>query len=184
VKESTAAPVVKFWRTKCQDAIDVAAIWNGKPLSEDDQKKMMDLLAQTLDEMKAKYGKTGVTWGETHFIGRGDKLFPCDGADFGGGPDKANQTETLLDVSSDEDPAGSGKYVARGGSGSLMLMFMRPDGIESYSLVCWGQNSDPQSPHFADQSEKLYSPRKLKSTWFKKDDLLKNLESEKVLTAS
>jgi acyl-homoserine lactone acylase PvdQ len=63
----------------------------------------------------------------------------------------------------------------------MMISFLHKEGIESYSLVAWGESGDPNSPHHVDQSEKLYTNRKLKPTWFKKEDLLKNLESEKVI---
>ncbi len=73
-------------------------------------------------------------------------------------------------------------YVANNGSGSLMLSFMHKDGVESYSLVAWGQSADPKSPHYVDQSEKLYSKRAMKPTWFKKEDLMQHIESERVLS--
>lgn len=181
VKESTVAPIVKFWRTKCDNAIDIAAVADGRPLNFTDQMKMLDLLKETLADMEKKYGSLDVKWGDITLIGRGGKYFPCDGGDFGGGKDKKNQTETVMDVAVHEEPKGSGKYVAFNGSGTLMLSFLHKEGIESYSLVAWGESADPQSPHYVDQSEKLYSPRKFKPTWFKKEDLMKNLESEKVL---
>ena len=181
VKDCTICTVVKFWRLKCETAIDVEAVVNGKPLNEAGQAKMIDLLAETLAELKVKYGSASVKWGDIHRIGRGGKYFPCNGADFGGGKDKCDFTETVLDVSSHEEQKGSGQYIAFNGSGSLMISFLHKDGIESYSLVAWGQNGDPNSPHYVDQSEKLYSERKMKPTWFKKEDLLENVESEKTL---
>ena len=181
VKESTDGPVFRFWREKCEKTVDIVAIADGKPLTSEDQVKLLDLLRETLADIKAKYGSLNVTWGDTHVIGRGGKYFPCDGADFGGGKEKKDATETVFDVSAREEVKGSGKYVAFNGSGSMMLSFLHKDGIESYSLVAWGQSGDPASPHYVDQSEKLYSPRKFKPTWFKKDDLMQHVESQKVL---
>ena len=63
-----------------------------------------------------------------------------------------------------------------------MLMFMRPDGIESYSINQWGVSADPESPHYMDQGEQLYSKRQLKPTWWAKEDLLSHVESETTLT--
>ncbi len=182
VKDSTVAPVVRFWRPKCESAIDIVAIADSQPLSADDQTKMLDLLKETLAELETKYGTAEVKWGDINLIGRSGKYFPCDGADFGGGKDKKDQTETVMDVSAHEVEKGSGKYIAFNGSSTLMLSFMHKEGVESYSMVAWGQSGDPNSPHHVDQSEKLYSPRKLKPTWFKKEDLMQHLESEKALT--
>ncbi len=180
-KDSTAAPVVKFWRLKCESRVDIAAIADGAPLGAEDQAKLLAGLRETLDEMKAKYGTLDVKWGDINLIGRGGKLFACDGADFGGGPGGKNRTQTPMVVGVSEDPKDSGKFVARKGSSTLMISFLNGDGVDSYSLVAWGQSADPESPHHTDQAEKLYSQRKFKPTWFRKDDLLKNVVSEKTL---
>ncbi len=81
----------------------------------------------------------------------------------------------------DEEPKGSGRYIATNGTSSVMLSFLRAGGIESYSVVNWGQSGDPASPHYLDQAEKLYAERKFKPTWFQKEELLQHLESEKTL---
>ncbi len=181
-KDSVAAPVVKFWRLKCESLIDTAAIADGKPLGKDDQIKMLDALEETLAEMKAKYGSPDVKWGDITLVGRDGKFFACDGADFGN-KDKEDYTQTPMVTASHEEPKDSGKFVAYKGSSTIMLSFLKDGSIDSYSLVVWGQSADPNSPHHVDQSEKLYSQRKFKPTWFKKEDLLKNVESEKTLTA-
>jgi len=180
-KESVAAPLMKFWRLQCDTAIPVADIADNKPLSPAAQSKLLDLLAKALAEIKAKYGRLGVTWGDINLIGRGGKYFACPGAEFGADNQKT-MTETVMDVGVRENPAGSGKYVGHDGSSSILLSFLHKNGIESYSLLNWGQSSDPNSPHYVDQAEKLYAERKFKPTWFKKDELMKNLESEKTLT--
>jgi acyl-homoserine lactone acylase PvdQ len=159
----------------------VEDIVDGKPLSPAHQTKLLDLLGATLAEMKAKYGKLGFPWGDINLIGRGGKYFACPGVEFGPNSQKA-LTETVMDVGVRENPAGSGKYVGHDGSSSILLSFLHKDKIESYSLLNWGQSADPNSPHYVDQAEKLYAERKFKPTWFKKEDLLKNLESEKTLT--
>ncbi|MBW7866550.1 MAG: penicillin acylase family protein [Candidatus Hydrogenedentes bacterium] len=178
-KDSIAAPVVKFWRLKCESLIDTAAVADGKPLDAVDRGKMLDALAETLEEMKARYGSLDVKWGDINVIGRGGRFFACDGADFGGGK---NRTQTPLVTGVRREPDDSGRFVAHKGSSTILLSFLNRDGVDSYSLVAWGQSADPDSPHHTDQSEKLYAQRKFKPTWFKKEDLLRNLASEKTLT--
>ena len=85
-------------------------------------------------------------------------------------------------VEGEEATKGSGQYIAHRGTMSAMLMFFRKDGIESYTCTPWGQNLDPKSPHHVDQSRDLFSKRVMKPTWFKKEELLQHLASEKVLT--
>jgi acyl-homoserine lactone acylase PvdQ len=58
---------------------------------------------------------------------------------------------------------------------------MYEDGIESYSITNWGQSGNPDSPHYVDQAEKLYAERTFKPTWFKKEELLRHVESTKTL---
>ena len=180
--DTTVGPIVRFWRLKCEKVIDIIAVADEKPLSKDDQTRLLDLLEETLAEIKAKYGSLEVKWGDINLIGRGGKYFPCPGADFGKGPGKRNLTETVMDVAAREEPAGSGKYVGYNGTSSVLLSFLHKDGIDSYSLLNWGQSADPGSAHYVDQAEKLYSTRTFKPTWFKKEDLLRHLESQKTLS--
>lgn len=176
---SVAAPVMERLRLATRDHIDVAAIADGKPLSAEDQKELLSILHAQIEEMKKLYGKAQVTWGEVHVVGRNGNFYPYDGADFGGGP---TFTETVRDVDSSEQPKGSGKYVADGGCGSTLIAFLYPDRIESYSSVPWGVSNQPSSPHHTDQAREIFSKRKMKPTYFYKDDLLKVVSSEKVLT--
>ena len=178
-QDSAAAPVVERWRLNADKKVDTAAIAENKPLSAEHQKALLDTLAETLAAVKKTYGKSGVTWGEVHVVGRNGQYYPYDGADFGHKPN--NLTETLRCVEGHEDPAGSGRYVAGTGTMSAMLMFFRPDGIESYTCIPWGQSADPKSPHHMDQGRDLFSKGKMKPAWSKKEDLLKNVSEEKVL---
>lgn len=180
-RESVAAPIVRFWRLKCEKVLPVLDIVEGRPLSADDQAKLLDCLGEAAAEIEAKYGRSDVAWGDINLIGRGGRYFPCPGAEFGTGGQKT-YTETVMDVATAETPPGSGKFVGNDGSSSTLVSFLYPDGIESYSVVNWGQSGNPDSPHYLDQAEKLYAERKFKPTWFKKEDLLKHLESEKTLT--
>jgi len=177
---SAGALLVKFWRLKCEEEVDVAAIVKGEELKEEDLAKLVPLLADTLAELKKKYGTLDLTWGDVHKVGRGGKLFPAPGADFGRGPDKIDFTETLFDVRCSENDEGI--QVADNGSMATTLMFLHPDGIESYSCIPWGQSANPDSGHYMDQGAKLYSTRTFKPSWFKKEELLANVESEKVFS--
>jgi acyl-homoserine lactone acylase PvdQ len=186
---STGTPFLKNWRLKCgssgtveDNAIDVAAISAGTALSSDDEVTMLQLLADTIGEMKALYGTIELTWGDVHKVGRGGQYFPSYGADFGGRTDGVNFTETLFDVRYSKDKDDPKRYIADNGSMATMLMFFREDGVESMSVVPWGQNGNPESPHYMDQGEKLYSQRKMKPTWWTRESLDGHIESEKVLT--
>jgi acyl-homoserine lactone acylase PvdQ len=178
--DSVAAPIVMYWRLASEKDVDTQAIMDGKPLSEADQVKLLDGLSKALAEMKSTYGKLGVKWGDINFIGRGGKYFPAGGMRFGDG---AADTISLRVVKSRPMEGEKGKLLGRAGSSTLMVMFFHPDRVESYSCLVWGNSSDPNSPHYVDQAEKLYSQRKFKPTWWSKDELMQHIESQKTLEA-
>jgi len=179
-KDATATPLYKNWRMSCTNEINVAGIAEGQPLSSEDQQKMLALLDESISKMKEQYGDWEIAWGDIYKVGRGGQYFPVGGADFGGSTNAPNMTETLFDVRSTELEAQPGKYVANNGSGAMMLMFFHEDRIESYSLVPWGQSGDPESPHYMDQGEQLYSNRKMKETWWSFEELQGHIASERV----
>jgi acyl-homoserine lactone acylase PvdQ len=184
--DATATVVYKFWRLKCdpknETHVDVEAIKNGTELDIADQAVLLELLAQTIAETKERYGLWNVTWGEVHKVGRGGQYFPVPGADFGGSTSGPNFSETLFDVRCSEDSANPGTYVANNGTMALMLMQFFPEGVKSWTVTPWGQSADPESPHYMDQGEKLYSKADLKPTWWTLAELEGNIESEKVLS--
>lgn len=179
-QDSAAAGLVRLWRLKCGDRVPVSALVEGRTLGKEENTALLEVLKEALDEMKALYGKDGVTWGEIQQVGRNGDFYPCDGADFGGRPD---DTETLRNVESEETPPGSGRYLANSGSFAAMLMFFHADGVDSYTCTPWGISADPASPHHTDQSRELYSKRRMKPTWFTKASLEGHIESEKTLEA-
>jgi acyl-homoserine lactone acylase PvdQ len=175
----TAPTLYRHWRLKVGDQIDLRKIHQQEDLTEEEQRVLLDGFKESIEDLKKLYGTREKPWGETHVVGRGDTFYPVDGADFGGG---ANATETVRDVVCKESPSGSGRYVAHSGTLAAMLMFMHEDGIESYTCTPWGASSVPDSPHFMDQGQELYSKRKMKPTWHKREDLLENVTSEMTLT--
>jgi acyl-homoserine-lactone acylase len=179
-RESVAAPIIRFWRLKCEPSGLTSAIAEQKPLDDAQQALLLALLAQAVEEIKAQYGHLDITWGDINLIGRGGRYFASPGAEFGSGGQMA-RTETVMDLATRELAPGSGKFVGYDGSSSIMLSFLYPDGIKSYSLLNWGQSGNPDSPHYLDQAEKLYAERTFKPTWFAKEELLQHVESKKTL---
>lgn len=175
--KATATSLYKFWRLKCGNEIDLKPMAKGNHLDLEAQTKILELLQLTIDEMTQQYGSWQVAWGDIHKVGRKGQYFPCGGADFRSGNKEANFSETLFDVRSEKHPETKGQYVANNGSMAMILMFFHKDGIESLTCTPWGQSGHPDSSHFMDQGEKLYSKREMKPTWWKKEELMKNLES-------
>jgi acyl-homoserine lactone acylase PvdQ len=179
--EAKSTALYKFWRLKCGEQINLAPLAQGKPLDGVANRKLLELLSQTITEMKSRYGKWDVPWGEIHQVGRGGRFFAVGGTDFKSGDRESNFTETLFDVSSKENPDRPGHFVANSGSMAMILMFFHKDGIRSFTCIPWGQSGDPASLHYMDQGEKLYSKRQMKPTWWSEAELLQHVESKTVL---
>ena len=179
--EYTSTAVFKFWRIKCGKALELSPLGHGKPLDQAANKKLVELLAETIAEMKARYGKWDVPWGDIHKVGRGGIYFPVGGCDYESGDKGANFSETLFDVKSEEDKTHPGRFIAHNGSMATILMFFHKDGVRSFTVTPWGQSADPKSPHYMDQGEKLYSKRQMKPTWWSEAELQQHVESKIVL---
>ena len=177
--DARGAALLKFWRLKCGEKLDLAPLHNDGRLDDATRAEAKKLFRATIEEMTQKYGRWDIPWGEAHVVGRGGRYFPAPGADFDKGNKDANFSETLMDVRSVEDPTKPGRFVANSGSMAVILMFFGPDGVESFTCTPWGQSGHADSPHYVDQAEKLYSRREMKNTWWKKADLLEHVESQK-----
>ncbi len=180
--EAQATVVYKFWRLKCGEQIDLSPLGNGKPMGTEERTKMLTLLKQTIEELKTTYGRWDVPWGEVHVVGRDGKYFPTAGADFSSGDKNGNFSESLLDVRSKADPDKPGRFIANSGSMAMILMQFSKDGVRSFTCTPWGQSAHTDSKHYMDQGERLYSKRHMKPTWWKHDELLKNVDSSKSFT--
>jgi acyl-homoserine-lactone acylase len=179
--EATSTVLYKMWRLKCGDKLDLSPLGRGESLPEDTRVQALKFLRETIDEVEKIYGRWDVPWGEVHVVGRAGKYFPVGGADFSSGDKEANFSETLLDVRCSPDPEKPGRFIADNGSMALILMFFDESGVRSFTCTPWGQSANPESPHFMDQGEHLYSKRKMKPTWWTKDELMRNLSSTKKL---
>jgi acyl-homoserine-lactone acylase len=179
-KDDRAAPLMRYFRLEAFKVVDAGFVNSGRSISVDDQFTLLKALETARQKMADLYGTTDVAWGDIIKVGRGGKLFPTSGAHFGGG--EGNKSlRTLLSLGVKEIEKGSGRFVAEKGSMAMLLMFMHKDGIESYSCIPWGQSADPESPHFMDQGEKLFSQRKFKPVYRSREALMEHATSERVL---
>ncbi len=178
--DATASALFKFWRLKCGERMDLAAMGRGEALSSESRQQLLVLFKETLGEMKERYGKWNVPWGQIHVVGRGGMYFPAPGADYNSGDKEANFSETLLDVRSVPLKDRPGVQVANSGSMAMILMFFDSQGVRSFTCTPWGQSGHPTSPHYIDQAAALYSRRSMKPTWWTLDEARGNAESSRV----
>ena len=184
IPEARATVAYKFWRLKCGNNMNLSAMAQNRHLTSKQSSMALQLLQQTIDELKEQYGRWDVPWGEVHKVGRGGIYFPVGGAEFRSGNKAANFSETLFDVRCDADRNIPGQYTAVNGSMAMILMFFHEDGIESLTCTPWGQSGHQDSEHYMDQGENLYARRGLKPTWWKAEEMKKHVKSTHVLTVT
>ena len=188
-RDSTAALKYYYWRKQIiedhgaeavSDAasrIDYYLAALGKPapeidLSEDELEAAADSLASAMAKLKEDHGSLNATYGDTFRVGRDDTSWPLGG---GGG----NGLTTLRNISYGQERNDHTRWGTGGQTSTQVIVLSKP--IRSWTYVPIGQSDRPDSTHYRDQAEKLFSVRKLKPTWWLAEDLAKHIESRTVL---
>jgi acyl-homoserine lactone acylase PvdQ len=161
-QESVGATLYRGWRTFANER---RVRVDGSPSA------LIDALAQMVAWLVKNYGTAEVAYGQVHRVRRGDHSWPVSGGESGGG-------STLRAISAKLE----GKvFYGQGGQNWTQLVQFRRGAVRSWSATPYGESDDPASPHYADQAEKLFSPGRLKPTWFQPAELEGNVVSTKVL---
>lgn len=120
------------------------AIATGHQLSVDEQQLLIGSSAEALEWVRKSYGRTDLTWGDVHRIGRGGVDLPV-----GGGV--SMQDASLRAFFFFHDPT-MGKERLLGGQRVPFLVHFAAAGVECYAQLLWGISDDPASPHYSDQA--------------------------------
>jgi acyl-homoserine lactone acylase PvdQ len=126
--------------------------------------------------LRRRHGTIDVRYGDEFRAGRGGVSLP---AGSGGLPTPGfyDQVVPLKVTSYSAIDSTKKRWSVGGGYHTTLTIFTDP--IQSFSLAPLGQSSDPKSPHYSDLAVFL-SERRLKSTLFNKEELLR----EKVTTTT
>jgi acyl-homoserine lactone acylase PvdQ len=155
------------------DRTPIDLIRQGKPLPADAQQAILTTLKEAASYMRKNYGSIRVPWGSVHRMKRGDRTWPVAGI--------AKHGLVTLRAVDGGDPGEDGViYMDHGQFCTTVVLLKHP--VRSYSAVPYGQSEYPESRHYADQAEKLFSKALLRSTWYQKEELMDHVESEKTLT--
>jgi acyl-homoserine lactone acylase PvdQ len=172
--DSTGVLAYYFWKSELGSDVLLADRAGWKPPDVPAEKLLQALKAGTA-KLQRHYGRLDVKFGDVYRVGRdgGTRTWPV-----GGGSIYGLSTARAIGFR----PAKDGKtFIGRGGQTSTqVIQLTKPP--RSWTLVPLGQSDHPDSKHWDDQAEKLFSPGKLKPTYFLyKAALLKHVESKKVL---
>jgi len=176
--ESLAAPLFRLWMRACREddsAVPRRRIASGESLSREQAEALVLALERAATSLEQSHGRVDVAWGDLHRVGRGDRSWPVGGC-------RDDGLGTLRSVRYGA-PGDDGVAHATGGQICPTVVVLREGGVVSFSAPPFGQSDDPDSPHYTDQTEKLFSRGRLKPTWYDKTELLKHLRSERTLSS-
>jgi acyl-homoserine lactone acylase PvdQ len=191
--DSQGALVYDYWRHQLLEDLgeeeigalqagidDHYAVVSGKTLgpaalSADNQRALIGALALAMDRLVTNHGSATAVYGDRYRVGRGDRSWPAAG---GGGDQKLGVT-TLRNMGYSAEPDDKTRWGQRGQTSTQIVVLTDPP--RSWLYLPWGESDRPESPHYADQAEKLFSKRQLKPSWWLPEDLAGHVESRTVL---
>lgn len=131
---------------------------------------LTDAVQAQLRELGALDGE----YGDVFRVGRGDRSWPVGG----GGPSELGLS-TLRSVGFGRPRPDGQRWGNSGQTATQLVLLERP--IRSWSAAPMGQSDRPESAHFRDQAQHVFSPRHLKPTWWTPEQLQAHIESREVL---
>ncbi len=173
--DSTGAIAYRFWMDHLGGKAMLSARAGQEPPADITDEHLVRALAAGAADLRERWGRLEVKYGEVYRVGRRGtgRTWPVGGGSvLGLGTPRAISFE----------PLGDGKrYLGRGGQTSVQLVQLtRPP--RSWTLLPLGQSDRPDSRHYDDQAEKLFSPGKLKPTYFlDRQELMRHVTARKVL---
>lgn len=130
--------------------------------------------ANAMRRIKQDFGSGDATYGDVFRVGRDDVSWP-----LGGGGDEMLGMRTLRSVGYERERPDHTRWGRNGQTSTQIVVLSKP--IKSWTYVPIGQSDRPESPHYRDQAEKAFGPRKLQPTWWTPEELAGHVESRVVL---
>lgn len=152
-----------------------AMTWdNNNPLTTpdglSDPAKAVQLLEMAATEIKTKFGRLDVPWGDYYRINYNGKDLPANGCDGSLG---------VFRVASPGGEDEDHEYVGGGDTWVAVIEF--GDDVHAKVLLSYGNASQASSPHNGDQLE-LFSRKELRDAWFIEADVKANTASIEIMT--
>jgi acyl-homoserine-lactone acylase len=173
--DSTGVVAYRYWKDALSDKARSADRAGLPPPSSITSSELLKAFEEGAKKLQEQWGRLEVRYGEIYRVGRegGTRRWPVGGGSVGG-----IATPRAISFGDSKD----GKtHLAHGGQTSTQVVQLtKPP--RSWTLLPLGESDHRDSKHWDDQAEKLFSPGKLKPTYFlDKEELLKHVESKKVL---
>ena len=136
---------------------------------------LLGALARAAEKLVANHGSLDAAYGDRFRVGRGERSWPIEGGGEAG-------TTTLRNLGYTEEREDGTRWGRSGQTSTQVVVMSKPP--RSWLYLPLGQSDRPESPHFADQAEKAFSPRRLKPSWWLAEELAGHIESRTVLEPS
>jgi acyl-homoserine lactone acylase PvdQ len=129
----------------------------------------VDSLAKGMQQQQAEFS-LDAKYGDKFRVGRDDQSWPV-----GGGGDKGLGMRTLRSVGFEDERDDHTAWGRNGQTSTQVVVLSQP--VKSWTAPPIGQSDRPDSPHYRDQAEKVFSPQTMKSTWWMPEELNDHIES-------
>ncbi len=184
-KASTAALKYYYWRStlhgmdggkNLRERVDdhYAVVEQRAPRAIDLDEQALSLVAESwvsaMATMQAELGSTTEPWGRVFRVGRDGQSWPVGG----GGGDHLGLT-TLRTMGYSEADDNFQRHGFRGQTSTQIVVLSEP--IQSWIYIPVGQSDRPDSPHYHDQAETVFSERTLKPSWWTPEALKDHISS-------
>ncbi len=186
-KDSTGALKYWYWRTQLlkehgADAlagvarrVDDFQSGLGAPpqplaMSDEELDAAVAAFETAMTQLKADFGSLDAAFGIKFRVGRDEASWPV-----GGGSMNEIGMGTLRSVGFGPEQSDHTRWGRSGQTSTQIVVLTKP--VQSWSGPPIGESDRPGSPHYRDQAEKLFSPAKLKPTWWTPEDLAGHIES-------
>lgn len=174
--DSTGAVAYKSWKDALPEASRTGDRMGAPPPDSLTDEQAVEAVSAAAKKLLADRGKLEVPYGEVFRVGRqgGKKTYPVGG----GNPGPGMATPRAIGFKDLKN----GTFVGAGGQTSTQVILLtKPP--KSWTVLPLGESDHPESTHWDDQAEKLFSKSLMKSTYFMDPKGLEaHTESTKVLT--
>ncbi len=144
---------------------------NTTPDGISDPAKAVRLLEATVDEMKTRFGRLDVPWGDFYRLRQNGKDLPANGA---------FESLGVFRVASSYDSKDAAQmHVGSGDSWVGVIEF--GENVKAKVLLSYGNATQKDSPHNGDQLE-LFSKKELRDAWFTPEQVKAHTKKLEVLT--
>jgi len=159
--------------------------WREQDFTPAFARRLLDKIDSSIEKMNHLYGSIDLPLGMAFRMGPSGQDMPLGGVTIEEPgidnclADSSPFCERTMRAFSFREPDQQGKRRAYRGSQSLRLVaFTQP--LQAYTSYAYGQSSNPESPHYADQVA-LFSKKRLKRAYFDREDVEKHAVSTMII---